>query len=257
QPPRRVRGDPGRIRQVLLNLLGNAVKFTEKGEVTLHLDSTSRDGRVQLRIEVVDTGIGLSDAEQENLFQPFMQADSSTTRRFGGTGLGLAISRQIIELMHGRIGVVSRPGSGCTFWIELSLEEVPASPDAPPAWADGLRGLLVDPNPRTRLASERALASWQVKVQAGSDADPASGAGGRVRRRPASEAAQAVAALGGEDESRFHDIVLVDHGLPVRERIRLVQAAGTLSSGAPKCILLLPFGMRLDPAGLVNEGFAS
>ncbi|MDQ5979424.1 MAG: hypothetical protein QG602_2398 [Verrucomicrobiota bacterium] len=140
--PERLCGDPGRIQQVLVNLLGNAVKFTERGTVTLALKprEPAVAGRFAFRVEVRDTGIGIPADQIDRLFQPFVQADGSSTRRFGGTGLGLAISRQLIELMGGRIGCESRPGEGSVFWFELELEVAitplasePPKPVAPPA----------------------------------------------------------------------------------------------------------------------------
>ena len=118
----RLRSDSGRLRQVLINLAGNGIKFTEQGHVAIRVRRRGGDPRVeQLRFEVEDTGIGISPANQARLFQPFSQLDSSTTRRHGGTGLGLAISKRIVELMGGRLGVTSVPGQGSSFWFELDL----------------------------------------------------------------------------------------------------------------------------------------
>jgi PAS domain S-box-containing protein len=118
-----MRGDPGRIRQILINMLGNAVKFTDKGEVILRVRKESEHGAsVGVRFEVADTGIGIDAAHQARLFESFIQADASTTRRFGGTGLGLAICKKLVERMGGQVGVVSEAGKGSTFWFTLTLE---------------------------------------------------------------------------------------------------------------------------------------
>ncbi len=122
-------GDAARLRQVLLNLLGNAIKFTERGHIAVRV-TTLQDGaatRPLLRFEVVDSGVGIAEDAIGRLFQQFSQADSSINRRFGGTGLGLAISRQLVELMDGRIGCISEPGHGSTFWFELPFAGVPAA----------------------------------------------------------------------------------------------------------------------------------
>ncbi len=141
--PQRLVGDPGRVRQVLLNLLGNAVKFTDHGEIVVAVREQERSAdQVLLRFEVRDTGIGLTPDERERLFQPFSQADTSTTRRFGGTGLGLAICRQLTEMMGGTIGVESEKGRGSTFWFTIRLPYT-AEPSRPSGLPERLRKVNV------------------------------------------------------------------------------------------------------------------
>jgi signal transduction histidine kinase/ligand-binding sensor domain-containing protein/CheY-like chemotaxis protein/HPt (histidine-containing phosphotransfer) domain-containing protein len=163
QPLPRVRMDAVRLRQVLVNLGGNAVKFTERGEVILRLVSVeTKSESMTVRFEVADTGVGIAPENQARIFEEFAQEDASTTRRFGGTGLGLAISRQIVELMGGRLSLVSTPGIGSTFSFELSLPFADASsqPPAPYRNFDGLRVLVVHDNPAARALIGRALRDW-------------------------------------------------------------------------------------------------
>src|SRR5690349_4200315 len=157
-PLPRVRFDAVRLRQVLLNLGGNAVKFTERGEVTFRLVplvtvAEADGGALRVRVEVADTGIGIAPENQARIFEEFAQEDASTTRRFGGTGLGLAISRQIVELMGGRLSVASVPGTGATFSFELALPLAAAQPVSAAAAArlDGMRVLVADDNAAARV----------------------------------------------------------------------------------------------------------
>ena len=168
--PTRFVGDPIRIRQVLLNLTGNAIKFTEHGGVTISVEfEPGAEGRTGVRLEVRDTGIGIAPEVQARLFSRFTQADASTTRRFGGTGLGLAITRHLIELMGGEIGVDSAPGQGACFWCEFELPAAAAPADAPaaeaaPAASAGRRVLVVDDNAVNRLVAARMLAKLGCEV---------------------------------------------------------------------------------------------
>jgi signal transduction histidine kinase/ligand-binding sensor domain-containing protein/CheY-like chemotaxis protein/HPt (histidine-containing phosphotransfer) domain-containing protein len=161
----RVMLDAVRLRQVLVNLGGNAVKFTERGEVILRVSTSDpQDGLVKVRIDVADTGVGIAPENQSKIFDEFAQEDASTTRRFGGTGLGLAISRQLIELMGGRLAVSSIPGKGSTFSFELSLSLAdPSQIPAPPRSLNGARVLVVHENAPARMLLGTTLRAWSAR----------------------------------------------------------------------------------------------
>lgn len=160
--PTMIWGDPGRLRQILLNLAGNAIKFTESGEVVITVQrARTVDDSSQLHFEITDSGPGIPPEATARLFQPFSQADSSTTRRFGGTGLGLAICRQLVGLMGGEIGVRSEVGVGSTFWFTTRGEPVSGDPQSQPVInLAGGTALVVDDNPTNRLVLHQMLTSW-------------------------------------------------------------------------------------------------
>jgi PAS domain S-box-containing protein len=175
--PRHLQGDAGRLRQVLTNILGNAVKFTERGEVVLMVSLLEETGTTSLlRFEIRDTGIGIPEEFRKRIFEPFVQADGSETRKYGGTGLGLSICRQIIEAQGGEVGVDSVPGKGSTFWFTLVFNKHAGPPrrvvrrlDCPP----DLRVLVVDDNATNRKILELQLAHLQMRscgVESGEEA---------------------------------------------------------------------------------------
>ena len=166
--PQHALGDGHRLRQVILNLVSNAVKFTSSGAVTVHASTPSRQGEAIVRIEVSDTGIGIEASRLTQMFEPFTQADVSTTREYGGTGLGLAIAGELVELMGGTIGADSTPGVGSTFWIELSLpasatsngraaHPADASSAAASPWSSAPRVLVAEDSPVNQMVAVRTL----------------------------------------------------------------------------------------------------
>ena len=208
-----LRGDPGRLRQVIVNLLSNAVKFTERGIVAARARVTPReDGMLVVRLEVSDTGIGIRPEVQERLFRPFSQADMSTTRRYGGTGLGLAICRQLVELMGGSIGLTSEEGRGSTFWFEVPLPPGRASSaDATVVEFPGVRALIVDDHAVNRSLLRVHAGRWGIQVEEASD-----GPSALLRLRDA--AARGVP---------FH-LLLTDHQMPGMDGLQLVRAAAAV-----------------------------
>jgi two-component system, sensor histidine kinase and response regulator len=205
--PGAVHGDPMRVRQVLINFVGNAIKFTDSGEVIVRVRTVGKDGL--LRFEVIDTGIGISAEAQSHIFNAFSQADSFTSRKYGGSGLGLAICGQLAGLMGGEIGVHSKVNRGSTFWFEVRLEPVaeatlPHLPHLPQQNLAGLRALIVDDNASNREILQQHLRSWGVEVVA------------------ADTGAAAVAALSAEDGGRF-DLGLMDDQMPGMDGIELAK----------------------------------
>jgi PAS domain S-box-containing protein len=230
--PALVRGDPTRLRQVVVNLVGNAVKFTARGEVVVRVDAPGRSGTdVEVRFAVQDTGIGISAENMERLFKPFSQVEASTTRRFGGTGLGLAICRRIVELMGGRITVESVPGAGSTFSFTLRLQALPAGGEDPPAPAflRGRRVLVVEDNDRARELLLAMLRDWA--------AVPAGTASGE-------------AALAALDREPAFELVLIDLQLPGADGADLARRIREHPGGrALPIVLLAPPGRREAAAG--------
>ena len=182
--PTRLYGDPGRLRQILLNLAGNAVKFTRSGEVVISVTAPEQSpDAVTLRFEIADTGIGITPEALNQLFRPFTQADSSMTRQYGGTGLGLAISKQLVELMRGTMGVRSTPGKGSTFWFVVPMRrQVEALPAPVPLTSpiEAKSVLVVDDNAVNRKVLHFQLRAWKAR-----DAEAASGTEALVTLRKA------------------------------------------------------------------------
>ena len=166
--PTYVNGDPSRIRQLLLNLAGNSVKFTDKGEIGFRVKNVTNSGKIlRLRFEVSDTGVGISEDAQAKVFEAFQQADASTTKKFGGTGLGLAICRQLVEVMNGKIGVESAIGEGSIFWFELPFKDSLShtnQADSMQTTAEGLRIFVADDSEIIRANLQQTFETWGAFV---------------------------------------------------------------------------------------------
>ena len=170
--PPAMRGDPHYLRQILINLAGNAVKFTERGSVTVHVSAQAEtESGVRLKFSIRDTGIGIAPEAQARIFESFTQADQSTARRFGGTGLGTTIAKQLVGLMGGRIGLESAVGLGSTFWVELTLEKQPERPGAGVGELAQARVMLIGFPQAEREPLEQALTGWGATVVAASGVD--------------------------------------------------------------------------------------
>ena len=245
EAPSRVVGDPGRVRQILTNLVGNAIKFTEAGHVFVNVEHERHDGRpAGFRFTAEDTGIGIPPEKQQQMFGRFIQADASTTRKYGGTGLGLAICKQLTELMGGEIGFVSRADSGSTFFFTLPLPldgdgmvaEARASADL-----GGLRVLIVDDELVNRRIYQELLTRWGMRSGSSASA-PAALSGMRAAR----------------DQGDPFAMALVDLNMPGMDGesfARAVKADPTLSDTV--LLMLTSSGQRGDAARMAEAGFAA
>ena len=235
-----LKGDSGRLRQVLTNLLGNAIKFTETGNVGVTATAVREDDReVVLTIAVADTGIGIEKSRQEAIFESFIQADGSTTRRYGGTGLGLTISRQIISLMGGRIRIDSEPGKGSIFTLELTLPKgEPTNTDAARDALRGLRVLAVDDNAINRQILGEQLTAWGCLVSLADSGDAA------------------LALLHAETDSKAapFDAILLDMQMPGMDGAQLAQRIRGKGHGKQVPMILLSSSFAGDAA---EQGFAA
>ncbi|MQA29013.1 MAG: PAS domain S-box protein [Luteitalea sp.] len=241
--PAVVRGDPGRLRQILANLLGNSIKFTQAGEVVLRarLAGESAD-EVTVRFDLTDTGIGISSDDLGRLFQSFSQADGSTTRKFGGTGLGLAISKRLTELMGGEIGVESEVGKGSTFWFTVRLHKVPASRMVAPTLREGLRGLhalAVDDNETSLQLLRAQTRSWGMLCDVTTDGTAA------------------LQMIDSASRTRPYDIAILDLQMPGMDGLELAEAIKREPSNRTiKLVLLTSMAQRDRVAGSEPAGIA-
>jgi two-component system, sensor histidine kinase and response regulator len=236
--PFAVKGDRARIRQVAVNLVSNAVKFTADGEVVVTVSAKETDtDRPVVRVEVSDTGIGIDPDRTAELFEPFSQADRSTTRKFGGTGLGLTISKQLVDMMGGEIGAEGRLGQGSTFWFSIPLERR-AGPSrendelVPDIDLQGVRVLIVDDNPTNRRVLIGHAAGWGLRTDAAADAEQA--------------LALMTKAARGRDP---YEVAVVDHQMPGMdgaELARMVKADEALKDVV--LVMLSSSGETLDEA---------
>nr|WP_305888859.1 response regulator [Parvularcula maris] len=216
-------GDGGRIRQVITNLLGNAVKFTEDGTVRVDITGAERLGKVDLHCEVSDTGIGIAKDKLSRIFEKFEQADGSSVRRYEGTGLGLSISKSIVELAGGRIGATSEEGQGSTFYFDLQLPAEPSGVEInmPKGAMSGLKVLVIDHKDQTRQVLDELIESWGAMVQS---------------------APNAKRALELLDRGRGPDIIIADHDLPdlPGEKLRELVRGNEKISDKPLIVLAAP-----------------
>ncbi|HEY2107661.1 MAG TPA: ATP-binding protein, partial [Candidatus Binataceae bacterium] len=222
--PVAVRGDPGRLRQVLTNLLGNAIKFTECGEVVVEVSAravTDREARIHFKIR--DSGIGISPEVQRRLFQPFSQADSSTSRKYGGTGLGLAISMQLVQGMGGEIQLESEPGKGTTFHFVLPFprQQTVAPQKFRRTDLKGLRALVVDDNATNRRIVAYQLAAWGIESE------------------PVADARAGLAALRAQTPDHRYDVAILDFQMPEMDGLEMAREIRADTTIAPLRVLMM------------------
>jgi signal transduction histidine kinase/DNA-binding response OmpR family regulator len=243
--PERLLGDPLRLGQILTNFVNNAVKFTERGEIRLEIELLERTGgEVQLKFSVRDTGIGMTPEQSEKLFQPFTQADMSTTRKHGGTGLGLTICRRLVELMGGRIWLESEPGVGSTFYftVRLEISHAQTSGKIVPERLTKLRVLIVDDNPAAREILQEPLSAIACQVDA------------------VGSGKEALTAIKSRDATSPYDIVFMDWRMPGLDGLqtsRHIKSDETLSR-QPAIVLVTAFGredIREETERLQLDGF--
>ncbi|MCP4600919.1 MAG: response regulator [Proteobacteria bacterium] len=235
-----LQGDPGRLRQILINLTQNAIKFTHRGSVTVEIDLDEEiDTHVKLRFRVLDTGIGISELNQKHLFTLFHQVDSSTTREFGGTGLGLAISKQLSELMGGEIGVTSWEGKGSTFWFTALLEKQAKKPETNDTGLQGKRILIVGHNEMNRRIIREQLKRLGCHV-----AEAASG----------DEALTKLFAI--EETSDLYEVVMLDPEIPDMNIETLAHNIKTTPKTQMVNLIIVSSNYhQLDEAHLLKIGF--
>lgn len=240
--PTALRGDPGRIRQILTNLLGNSIKFTDTGEVVVRVGLLEEtDDTATLCFEIEDTGIGMTEEQLSRLFRAFTQADASTTRRFGGTGLGLKISKHLVEMMGGEIGAKSEPGMGSTFFFELPLKKQPerARPELVSlSGLDDLKILVVDDNATNRMIVREHVKSWGLKGET-----VASSSEALTTLRSAVQLAEP------------YDVAILATQMPVMDGLELSrEIKADPAIAATRLILLTSIGQRGDAKAAHSSG---
>jgi signal transduction histidine kinase/DNA-binding response OmpR family regulator len=237
--PLDVSADPVRLRQILTNLVGNAVKFTEKGDVTTRVILNGIEGdRILTHFEVSDTGVGIPADQLQTIFESFTQVDGTSTRRFGGTGLGLSITKNLVEIMGGKMGVTSELGRGSTFWFDLSFEKGIPSDEGVPADFPGLRVLAVDDNPTNLWVLRELLRSWGMIV-----IEAVSGP-------------EALMILSQDGVDGKIDLMIVDHQMPEMDGVDVARhVSGDIRISKIPMILLSSYGSYASLEELQDVGF--